>query len=131
MKICSKFTGEHPYQNEITLYWNHTSAWVFSCKFAAYFQNIFLKEQLRRAASERRSRTLATYLVIKNKTKIMVRMCAFKTSPSRQNEMFSFLRKGSEMLLTLEPIRSCSEKKMFLKISHTSPENICAWVSFR
>ena len=21
------------------LYWNHTSAWVFSCKFAAYFQN--------------------------------------------------------------------------------------------
>ena len=25
------------------LYWNHTSAWVFSCKFAAYFQNNFLK----------------------------------------------------------------------------------------
>ena len=23
------------------LYWNHTLAWVFSCKFAAYFQNIF------------------------------------------------------------------------------------------
>ena len=23
------------------LYWNHTSAWVFSCKFAAYFQNTF------------------------------------------------------------------------------------------
>ena len=22
-------------------YWNHTSAWVFSCKFAAYFQNTF------------------------------------------------------------------------------------------
>ena len=22
-------------------YWNHTSAWVFSCKFAAYFQNSF------------------------------------------------------------------------------------------
>ena len=21
------------------LYWNHTSAWVFSCRFAAYFQN--------------------------------------------------------------------------------------------
>ena len=21
------------------LYWNHTSAWVFSCKFATYFQN--------------------------------------------------------------------------------------------
>ena len=23
------------------LSWNHTSAWVFSCKFVAYFQNIF------------------------------------------------------------------------------------------
>ena len=23
------------------LYWSHTSAWVFSCKFAAYFQNTF------------------------------------------------------------------------------------------
>ena len=22
-------------------YWNHTLAWVFSCKFAAYFQNTF------------------------------------------------------------------------------------------
>ena len=31
--------------------WNHTSAWVFSCKFAAYFQNTLLKEHLGRAAS--------------------------------------------------------------------------------
>ena len=23
------------------LYWNHTSAWVFSCNFATYFQNTF------------------------------------------------------------------------------------------
>ena len=23
------------------LHWNHTSAWVFSCKFAAYFQDMF------------------------------------------------------------------------------------------
>ena len=26
---------------QIQLYWNRTSAWVFSCKFAAYFQNTF------------------------------------------------------------------------------------------
>ena len=32
LKICSKFTGEHPCRN-------HSSAWKFSCKFAAYFQN--------------------------------------------------------------------------------------------
>ena len=25
----------------LQLYWNHTSAWVFSCKFAAHFQNTF------------------------------------------------------------------------------------------
>ena len=25
----------------LQLYWNHTSAWVFSCKFAAFFQNTF------------------------------------------------------------------------------------------
>ena len=28
-----------------------TLAWVFSCKFAAYFQNTFSQEHLRRAAS--------------------------------------------------------------------------------
>ena len=29
--------------NKVALqfYWNNTSAWVFSCKFAAYFQHIF------------------------------------------------------------------------------------------
>ena len=30
---------------------NHISAWVFSCQFAAYFQNKFSKEHLWRAAS--------------------------------------------------------------------------------
>ena len=34
------------------LYWNHTSAWVFSCKFAAYFQNTFSWEHFWMAASE-------------------------------------------------------------------------------
>ena len=34
LEIYSKFTGEH-------LYWNHTSAWVLSCKFAVNFQNDF------------------------------------------------------------------------------------------
>ena len=49
LKICSKFTGGHPCQSatsvmllcsfiEIT---NHTSVWVFSCKFVAYFQTTF------------------------------------------------------------------------------------------
>ena len=37
LKICSKFTEEHPCRTAR----NRTSAWVFSCKFAAYFQNTF------------------------------------------------------------------------------------------
>ena len=30
----------------LQLYWNNTSAWVFSCKYAAYFQSTFLDEHL-------------------------------------------------------------------------------------
>ena len=33
------------------LYGNQTLAWVFSCKFAAYFQNIFSLEHLWSSAS--------------------------------------------------------------------------------
>ena len=33
------------------LYWNHTSAWVISCKFVAFLQNTFSEENLLRAAS--------------------------------------------------------------------------------
>ena len=37
----------------VQFYWNHTSAWVFSYIFAAYFQNIFLQEHLWMATSEK------------------------------------------------------------------------------
>ena len=37
----------------LQLYWNRKWAWVFSCKFAAYFQSTFFKEHLWVAASER------------------------------------------------------------------------------
>ena len=30
----------------VQLYWNRTRAWVFSCKYAGYFQNTFLYEHL-------------------------------------------------------------------------------------
>ena len=57
LKICSKLTGEDSCRSAISiklqsnfyaevalqLYWNHTSAWVFSCQFAAYFQTTFLQ----------------------------------------------------------------------------------------
>ena len=52
LKICSKFTGEHPCRSVISIkLLIHTSAWVFSCKFAAYFQNTFSYEHLWVAAS--------------------------------------------------------------------------------
>ena len=44
LKICCKFTGEHPRRSTKQLYWNRTLAWVFSCKFTAYFQISFLKK---------------------------------------------------------------------------------------
>ena len=53
LKICSKFTGDHPCRSVISikLQSNHTSAWVFSCKLAAYFQNTFSYEHVWTAAS--------------------------------------------------------------------------------
>ena len=44
LKICSKFTPMSKWNfNKVALqlYWNRTSAQVFSCKFAVYFQNTF------------------------------------------------------------------------------------------
>ena len=52
LELCSKFTGKHSCRSVIFVYWSHTSAWVFSCKFAAYFQNTLLSEHLWVAASE-------------------------------------------------------------------------------
>ena len=38
------------FNKALELYWNHTSAWVFSCKFPAYFQCTFSSEHLQMAA---------------------------------------------------------------------------------
>ena len=38
--------------NKVALLKSHLSAWVFSCKFAAYFQNTFLYEHIWRAGFE-------------------------------------------------------------------------------
>ena len=44
-QVFSKFTA-----NLQEIYWNHTSAFVFCCKFAVYFQNTFSSEHLWMAA---------------------------------------------------------------------------------
>ena len=42
LKICSKFSGEHPCRSAISkqLYWNHTLEWVFSSIFS---EHLFLR----------------------------------------------------------------------------------------
>ena len=58
------------------LYLNHTWEWVFSCKFAAYFQNRFIEERLWRTAFGRlgrhrsRDRNLRWMNFIENKCNI-------------------------------------------------------------
>ena len=44
---------------DLQLYWNRTSGWVFSWKFASYFQNTFSLEHLRLAASVTASREMS------------------------------------------------------------------------
>ena len=41
LEICSKFTREHPCRSVISIL--RSSAWVLSCKFAAYCWNFFAK----------------------------------------------------------------------------------------
>ena len=51
------------------LYWNCTSAWVFSCKFAAYFQKTFSQEHLWVAASVVSGFKMYTKLFMNSTTK--------------------------------------------------------------
>ena len=65
LRNFAKFTGKHLCQgflfNKVAglvakqLYWNRTSAWVFRCKFAAYFEDTFSQEHLWMTASTYRS----------------------------------------------------------------------------
>ena len=40
--LIRRYYGYSLTNHTLQLYWNHTLAWVFSCKFAAYFQNTLL-----------------------------------------------------------------------------------------
>ena len=52
-QICRRTPMSKCHLNNVPLqlYWNCTSEWMFSCKFAAYFQNTFSQEHLCMAAS--------------------------------------------------------------------------------
>ena len=51
--------------NKVTtqIYWNHTLAWVFSCKLAAFFQKNFYWEHLRKAVFELSSLFFDSFLI--------------------------------------------------------------------
>ena len=53
-QICRRIPMPKCNFNKVSkkLCWNHTSAWMISCEFAAYFQNTFSQEHLWTAASE-------------------------------------------------------------------------------
>ena len=100
--ICRKTPMPNCDFNKVALqlYWNHMSAWVFSCKFAAYFQNTFSWEFIWRTAS----RQLIHRAI---------------------NHLFSIWGKHWPEAGT----RRCSLKKVFIKISQNSQESTCARVS--
>ena len=52
LQICSKYTGKTRHRKLTNqLYWNQNSAWVLSCKFAAYLgKSCFYKHQWRTAS---------------------------------------------------------------------------------
>ena len=54
----------------LQLYWNHTLAWMFSSKFAAYFQNTFSQEHLWTTAS----------IVRSSRTQMIFKIGVFKIS---------------------------------------------------
>ena len=51
------------------LYWNHTSAWLFSCKFAAYLQNSCFDEYLWGTTSANFYSTCLSYFSIQVRVK--------------------------------------------------------------
>ena len=51
------------------LYWNHTSTWFFSCKFAAYLQDTCFDEHLWRTTSANFFPTCLPYLSIQIRVK--------------------------------------------------------------
>ena len=55
----------------LQLYCNRTSAWVFSCKFAAYFQNTFSSEHLWTGASAKSKESIFYFIPTLPKSKEM------------------------------------------------------------
>ena len=69
------------------IYINHTSAWVFSCKFAAYFQNSFSEEQLSVTASIIYCRLLIALSIY---SQFLIAWISLLPSSSKQNNFTKY-----------------------------------------
>ena len=94
--------------NKVTkqLYWNRTSAWVFACKFAAYFQNTFFTEQLWGTTSEDRVLSLT---LLKRDSGTVAFLWILQKNLSWKNSIVDVLL-GSKYALA--SVRYLQEKKL-------------------
>ena len=90
-------------------------AWVFSCKFAAYFQNTFSQEHLWKTAYELKHFNLNEH--VRTFTSSIVMLVIPLMASQRFNR-------------TEAVAQRCFEKKVLLEISLNSQENTCARVPF-
>ena len=63
------------------LLWNHTSVWVFSCKFAAYLESSYFDEHLWRTASANFYSTCVSYFVIQIRVLFTILLTALHIRP--------------------------------------------------
>ena len=116
------------------VYWNHTSAWVFSCKFAAKFQNNFFSEHLRMTAFENFIYLFFCLFIFSVKWTLFFSLqkgencwysVFFQLMPWFCTHQFCLSIQSSEV-----NIRRCSVEKVILKILQNSQEDTCARVSY-
>ena len=89
----------------LQLYWNHTSVWLLSCKFAAYFKNTFLLQHLWRVA----------YYSLK----LVLSISVFRTLSDICDG--TFLRKSLTTFSRLLFLQKCSSIDVWYGPYHTTP----------
>ena len=79
-------------EDALQLYWNSTSAWVFSYKLAAYSQDNFSQEHLCMAASE--SVYYITFSIRSRRLPVVFKKHVSKLQKSQENTFDGFVYKN-------------------------------------
>ena len=106
--------------------WNHTSAWMFPCKFATYFQHIFYWEHLWMAASVyfKKVVSFACLLLLNDPFWLWYYLLQFLFAVPRY---IFFWINGEAMYLHM---RSCLVVAIWLVIVLISAITFCFWFYF-